>query len=143
MKTLFAISCISAARANEEWLQMPNGLYYHSSCIHHHNEPFHLERVENGSKITSQDGVVTELPPCPYSTRGGDESNKLIRPSSYYSDWSVYAQYATPTNTELTFMTSQWNVPPAPQSHGPFGLSSVYLFNGLEDGGGHHGKCCS
>jgi hypothetical protein len=37
-------------------------------------------------------------------------------------------------------MTSKWKVPPAPASRGPFGLSSVYLFNGLEDGGGHHGN---
>ena len=33
-------------------------------------------------------------------------------------------------------MSSTWQVPPAPSSRGPLGLSSVYLFNGLEDSGG-------
>ena len=27
-----------------------------------------------------------------------------------------------------------------PESKGPAGLSSTYIFNGLEDGGGHHGS---
>lgn len=37
-------------------------------------------------------------------------------------------------------MSSTFEVPPAPTSRGPAGLSSVYLFNGLEDGNGHHGE---
>merc|ERR1711871_1323198 len=37
-----------------------------------------------------------------------------------------------------TGMNSTWKVPPVPKSKGPLGLSSVYISNGLEDGGGHH-----
>jgi len=37
-------------------------------------------------------------------------------------------------------MSSKWTVPPSPTKWGPAGLSSVYIFNGLEDGGGVHGK---
>lgn len=38
-------------------------------------------------------------------------------------------------------MSSDWVVPAAPKSTGPVpGMSSVYFFNGLEDGGGVHGK---
>ncbi|KAK3243742.1 hypothetical protein CYMTET_39531 [Cymbomonas tetramitiformis] len=33
-------------------------------------------------------------------------------------------------------MSSTWVVPPKPESRGPAGLSSVYFFNGLEDGSG-------
>jgi hypothetical protein len=36
-------------------------------------------------------------------------------------------------------MSSKWTVPPNPTKWGPAGLSSVYIFNGLEDGGGVHG----
>tara|TARA_B110000285_G_C14941517_1_gene522246 strand:- start:495 stop:653 length:159 start_codon:yes stop_codon:yes gene_type:complete len=37
-------------------------------------------------------------------------------------------------------MTSVWQVPPNPKTTGPAGMSSVYIFNGLEDGGGVHGS---
>jgi hypothetical protein len=37
-------------------------------------------------------------------------------------------------------MYSEFAVPSYPKSRGPAGLSSVYIFNGLEDGGGHTGK---
>ena len=37
-------------------------------------------------------------------------------------------------------MSSKWIVPPNPKTTGPAGMSSVYIFNGLEDGGGIHGK---
>jgi len=36
-------------------------------------------------------------------------------------------------------MSSKWTVPANPKKWGPAGLSSVYIFNGLEDGGGVHG----
>ena len=36
-------------------------------------------------------------------------------------------------------MSSVWTVPPAPKTAGPTGLASIYIFNGLEDGGGIHG----
>lgn len=54
----------------------------------------------------------------------------------YYSDWVAYAQ----TTGDFGYMASDWVVPKAPKSTGPIpGLSSAYLFNGLEDGGGVHG----
>jgi hypothetical protein len=37
-------------------------------------------------------------------------------------------------------MYSEIIVPMKPTTHGPTGLGSVYLFNGLEDGGGHKGE---
>jgi len=37
-------------------------------------------------------------------------------------------------------MSSQWTVPANPAKRGPAGLSSIYIFNGLEDGGGQHGN---
>ena len=56
----------------------------------------------------------------------------------YYSDWSVYAQMAETTKL-FSEMSSVWTVPPAPKTAGPTGLASIYIFNGLEDGGGIHG----
>jgi len=36
-------------------------------------------------------------------------------------------------------MTGVWQVPPNPKTTGPAGMSSDYIFNGLEDGGGVRG----
>ena len=47
--------------------------------------------------------------------------------TNYYSDWSVYAQAV---NSNFSTLSSSWIVPPAPLSHGPADLSSVYIFNG-------------
>lgn len=52
------------------------------------------------------------------------------------SDWVAYAEKET---KDISFLSSKWEVPPAPKDHGPAGLSSVYIFNGLEDGNGQHG----
>eukprot|EP00947_MAST-08B_sp_MAST-8B-sp1_P005757 g5757.t1 len=61
------------------------------------------------------------------------------QPLGYYSDWSVYAEHAEPS-AGLSYMSSAWKVPAKPQKSGPAGLSAVYFFNGLEDGGGKHGN---
>ena len=58
--------------------------------------------------------------------------------SGYYSDWSVYAQ--TVSSNGYTYMSSTFTVPSKPENHGPAKQSSVYIFNGLEDGSGVHGK---
>ena len=51
-------------------------------------------------------------------------------------DWSVYTETF---GKEYNYMTSSWEVPPIPQRN-QGGLSSVYLFNGLQDGNGVHGQ---
>ena len=118
----FALLACAAAFDGDEWLPMPDGRLYHHSCVH---------RQDDGKAV-----VPGSLPPCPYAPRRApapvEESGV-----SYYSDWAVYAQMASKNGFSL--MSSTFSVPPAPQSRGPAGLSSVYLFNGLEDGGGHHG----
>jgi len=64
-------------------------------------------------------------------------TNGLGESLRYYSDWVAYAF----TTGDFGYMSSEWVVPKAPTSHGPVpGMSSTYLFNGLEDGGGVHGK---
>ena len=107
------------AAASSPWFAMPDGKYYHQSCIVHH-EDFHFN-ID-----------TTQNDPCKFKPRNAASL------ANYYSDWSVYAQ--TATTSTFTSMTSTWKVPPKPLKHGPFELSSVYLFNGLEDGGGVHGK---
>jgi len=57
----------------------------------------------------------------------------------YYSDWVAYAS-AADTVRGYSSLSSIWKVPPAPKSRGPAGLSSIYIFNGLEDGNGHWGS---
>ena len=121
----------------EEWLPMPDGRYYHHTCVHRAGE-----------------SLPQPLPPCPHAPRQNHRvENKSLgseNPSlgsvedrgdaarlGYYSDWAVYAQIALKGG--FSGMSSSFAVPPAPTSQGPAGLSSVYLFNGLEDGGGHHG----
>ena len=73
--------------------------------------------------------------PCPHSPRPSLKSAE-----SYYSDWSVYAQTTSGDDASFSAMKSTWKVPASPSSRGPLGLSSVYIFNGLEDGAGHHGN---
>jgi len=83
-------------------------------------------RFYHNSCIAS--GVAIEEP-CPYKPL-----------ASYYSDWTVYAQSVAPDDSGFTYMSSTFTVPSIPLNHGPAKQSSVYIFNGLEDGGGVHGK---
>lgn len=98
---------------------MPDGYLHHRSCIHLHDS--HLDSSEFSS-----------LGECPFPRRAPN-----ITQLGYYSDWSVYAQIPEPKG--YSSMSSTWTVPAKPTKRGPAGQSAVYLFNGLEDGGGHHG----
>lgn len=123
------------------FLAMPNGLAYHHSCLHHHPDHFEVERID-GTPGWSQVGA-TKLGPCPYAPRPlpttrRDENRVDVGSGaaiSYYSDWAVYVQTA---GHNYTFMSSTWQVPAIPKKN-QFGLASVYLFNGLQDGNGIHG----
>lgn len=97
----------------------------HRDCVHDAEEESH---VEHG--------------PCPHApyferpTVNGTAAG--INEPRYYSDWAVYAQYTD--SGGFSFMSSDWTVPKAPTSTGPVpGMSSAYLFNGLEDSGGKAG----
>ena len=129
----------SPAVGDDEWIPMPDGKLYHISCIHHHDDDFKVQKLFTGSLLTKKnsEGHVEQnwLPPCQYKPKMQEKDENL----GYYSDWSVYAQMAE-TVKNFSEMSSVWTVPPAPKHWGPAGLSSVYIFNGLEDGGGIHGK---
>ncbi len=131
---LLVCGSATAAALPDGYLRMPDGRAYHASCVHHHGAGFHAERLPGGR--TRVAGTDT-LPPCPFPAYDPVLTAAVEGPSQYYSDWSVYAQTA---GAPYTYMTSTWKVPPPPASRGPLGLSSVYLFNGLEDGAGHHGN---
>ena len=129
-----ALFGLVAARV-DDWQPMPDGRWYHRECIHTHRE--HV--------------LVTMSTPCPHGPPrssppiGADGHDFIHRTTAastastaqYYSDWVVYAQHTSPNG--LRFMSSTWRVPRAPSSRGPLGLSSVYLFNGLEDSSGRRG----
>ena len=128
-----------AMALSDDYVSMPDGFRYHKSCVHHHGKglTFAAERLPGGfTRVVGDNGKTDLLPECPYERVPTSKPTNPANPESYYSDWSVYAQTAGP---KFNFMTSEWVVPPAPKSRGPLGLSSVYLFNGLEDGGGVHG----
>jgi len=106
------------------WWPMPNGMMVHESCIHPWEEA-HLERLHE----------PCEFEPYPIANTTGERGNK-----GYYSGWSVYAQ--TTHSAGFGNLSSAWNVPAKPTSRGPAPpliSSSIYLFNGLEDGGGVSG----
>jgi hypothetical protein len=115
---------------------MPDGKLYHADCIHQYPEDFHVERLSGeGTEVVFSNGSSVEHTPCPHPPR------EITSESGYYSDWSVYAQSAHEEG--IGRMYSEWVVPAKPKSRGPappLVESSVYLFNGLEDGGGHHGN---
>ncbi|GMI12133.1 hypothetical protein TrRE_jg2266, partial [Triparma retinervis] len=108
-----------AVASSEDYHPMPNGWSYHSSCI------------------TPLDILPDELLPCLYppkrTLRSPTASASPSASASYYSDWSVYAQSVS--SSGITYMSSTWAVPSKPANHGPASQSSVYIFNGLEDGG--------
>jgi len=97
-----------------DFLQMPSGKFIHKDCIHFEDE------------------VLPDIP-CPHIF---NYSTNSAAPS-YYSDWVAYSQT---THSSITHLSSKWVVPPKPKWSGPVGLSSVYFFNGLEDGDGQHGS---
>ena len=116
--------------SDDDWLAMPDGKLYHKSCIHYHDDEFQVESVDEGSLVN---GELFEA--CPYETREQEVQDENV---SYYSDWAVYAQMAEKRRL-FSEMSSVWEVPENPKTTGPAGTSSIYLFNGLEDGGGEHG----
>lgn len=118
-----AISSRGFAIAMATWHHMPDGRAYHESCIHIHESHFDAADFK-------------ALGPCPYPSRPIGASD--AQGSLYYSDWSVYAQVTNMAGYSM--MSSTWIVPEKPTSRGPVGQSAVYLFNGLEDGGGHPGE---
>jgi hypothetical protein len=138
---------LGSTGASSQWHQMPNGMYYHEECIHQFDEHYHVLRRPDGSAHVTTSGPKGEevpLPPCPHKPRNGPSeltaqaSQAAEVDVSYYSSWSVYAKMGR--SEGFGFMNSSWDVPAAPTGRGPLGQSSVYLFNGLEDGGGHKGE---
>jgi len=133
--------------ANSEYLAMPGGIYVHESCVHRYNENIALRDGKTGETeiMSSQGELLENHKECPYPIKREDltagkqgQSSPAPVPVGYYSDWAVYAVDAHPAG--YSEMTSEWKVPAKPVSHGPAGLSSIYIFNGLEDGGGQHGN---
>lgn len=104
------------------------GWLIHRSCIH--------DVAQTGGAVDP--GL--DATPCPFPRRRVDATAVLTKPTpvGYYSDWAVYAVDARAAG--FSSMSSHWTVPPKPKKRGPAGLSSIYIFNGLEDGGGHHGN---
>lgn len=135
-----AVLLVSRAVAGQ-WQQMPNGMYYHEDCIHQFDQEFHVQRSVDGSSLVTfrDDELETmELSPCEHKPRNSLEFQSSLNASvSYYSGWSTYAK--TARSEGFGYMSSKWTVPAKPTARGPARQSSIYLFNGLEDGGGVKG----
>ena len=135
------------------YVQMHDNYYYHMSCVHIYDSKFSVESLEGGyERVVQSNGQTLTNGPCPYprihaskikfdnvdkDPRGSTNGSKQL---GYYSDWVAYAKTTTGSKNVFTFFNSTWKVPPTPSSRGPLGLSSIYLFNGLEDGAGHAGN---
>ena len=89
----------------EEWVAMPDGKLYHTSCIHHHEDNFRVDRLMTGSLLSKTNGEghmeQTWLPPCPYKPRMQEVEKKDENNLGYYSDWSVYAQWLNQSSSIL------------------------------------------
>jgi len=140
MRVAAALTCglaAGAAAMADDWVEMPNGMSFHRECVHHHDGDFTVHDVGAGrSRLTTASGVIDQEP-CPYPPR--KKTLDANASTSYYSSWVAYGVAVTNTGDTYTSMNSSWTVPPDPKSRGPTDLSSIYLFNGLEDGGGHSG----
>lgn len=123
---LFVLTLLLNGAPADDWLPMPDGRLHHRECIHKH-----------GSAAMP---IAASEPQCPYPSRPASPRPVTATRSQetrYYSDWVAYTQYTSENG--VRFMSSTWQVPPAPKGRGPLGLSSVYLFNGLEDSHGERG----
>lgn len=116
---------------------MPDGRDYPEECIHRLESWHRVETAGAGDILTDlATGERRELPRC---TRGSvNASSDTATSSGYYSDWIMDAKSV---HKSIASFSSTWKVPKAPMSRGPVtGISSVYLFNGLEDGRGVPGE---
>jgi hypothetical protein len=135
------------AYETDDYVMMPNGVGVHRECVHFHDIPFHVDHLGDQGEVVLEDGKSPHHNrPCPHPLlrKEGLEKNQRVNGAdSYYSGWVVYAEalankVGSDDGESYSGMNSTWKVPPAPKSKGPLGLSSIYIFNGLEDGGGHH-----
>jgi hypothetical protein len=126
----------------DDWLSFPSrhgAVLIHKDCVHRFDDNSHT-----GGDMHSHGQEA--LGPCPHAPRYPRVTHQNVvaenlttsrELASYYSDWVAY----TVMTGDFGYMSTDWVVPPAPTTHGPVpGMSSTYLFNGLEDGGGVHGK---
>eukprot|EP00420_Gonyaulax_spinifera_P014507 CAMPEP_0197897312 /NCGR_PEP_ID=MMETSP1439-20131203/42113_1 /TAXON_ID=66791 /ORGANISM="Gonyaulax spinifera, Strain CCMP409" /LENGTH=281 /DNA_ID=CAMNT_0043517933 /DNA_START=60 /DNA_END=901 /DNA_ORIENTATION=+ len=130
-----------------DMLSMPDGREYPTECVHWPGEHFRVRSLPGGQGDVMQHvqtGEEVRLPPCPTrpapattSASPGSSGLSDAAPLRYYSDWVVDT---VSVHDSIGKLVSNWTVPPAPKSRGPLpGMSSVYLFNGLEDSGGKPG----
>lgn len=129
---------------SQQWFPMPNGKNYHIDCIHQYEEKhqIYLDEMQNETRVQFANGTVITHSPCPHIPSNiHPASYQVFKKPEYYSDWAAYAQT---THLEgYGQMISKWTVPVPPTSQGPLPpliSSSIYLFNGLEDGSGHAGS---
>lgn len=140
LRSMLVLALAGGATAGP--LRMSDGRDYPEACVHWLAEGDRIESLSGGRGdmlVRGSDGSRTELPPCPEPRgertvlRGGDGAS-----SGYYSDWIIDT---VSVHDNIGTMISSWTVPKEPASRGPVpGMSSAYLFNGLEDGGGQAGK---
>mmetsp|Transcript_57207 Transcript_57207/g.123780 ORF Transcript_57207/g.123780 Transcript_57207/m.123780 type:complete len:300 (+) Transcript_57207:63-962(+) len=110
-------------------------LWIHEDCIHRFKGHFSVETSALGDTV-AHSGGREQLQPCAHEVRRANSTREAAL--HYYSDWAAYAQSTRPAG--YGHMSSDWVVPAAPKSTGPIpGMSSAYLFNGLEDSGGEVG----
>jgi len=143
--TAWLVVAISSSEA-DDWLPFPTpsgAILVHRDCIHHVEHDFHVEAGSGGGDVLSHGPHLEALPPCPHAPKRLNvttvrHSGEKAASAGYYSDWAAYTQSTHPAG--LGFMSSDWIVPAAPKSSGPVpGMSSSYLFNGLENSGGKAG----
>ena len=135
-------------------------------CCRYDAEIVQVITTNAGDTLVYANGTTLVLPPCPHQPRRSMSTNDsdtartppssvpaapaTARPGSggegsesgYYSGWVAYTESTAPSGGYIA-MASAWDVPGKPASQGPAPpliSSSIYLFNGLEDGGGVPGK---
>jgi hypothetical protein len=155
IRAVVALALSAQSTMLDGYHPMPNGMWYHESCIHQFEQDFSLDlttstvNLANGTAVTHGACAHQPLDAATASGQGSVASGEGNVASGegnvasgegnvgYYSDWAAYAQY--PHAAGLGFMSSDWVVPKKPESKGPappLVSSSIYLFNGLEDGMG-------
>lgn len=118
------------AELTENWSEMPDGKFYHNSCIHNHGTEFHADRSNEGTHVVTENGSEW-MADCEHKPFTKPVDTGFGKP---FSGLSISTEQSSPEGRYAEFK-SEWVVPPNPKDDGPGNVTTIFLFNSLEDGG--------
>jgi hypothetical protein len=133
------LSLLALPVAQSNYVAMPNGKYYHESCVHQYSSHFNITETPSHFIVDNEKydkaceyAIVSDInnSDVDIAKPATSESRNLDNvEATYYSSWVAYA--SSTQKTTYTSLTSSFTVPPPPTDYKR--ITSVFLFNGLQD----------